>query len=75
MRGSICAEKKYPEWVIRQVFTQVKYINYSTFSSPTIKTIEVPTDKIKEVTKKHMLLILVQGDKDIGSTKSLKKCK
>ena len=29
----------YPKWVITQVFTQVKLINDSNLSSPTIKTI------------------------------------
>ena len=42
----------YLKWVIRQIFTQVKFINGSNLSPPTIKTIEVPANENETVTKK-----------------------
>ena len=53
----------YPKWVIRQIFTQVKFINDSNLSPPTIKTIQVPVNGNETVTKKHMLLLPYQGDR------------
>ena len=66
-------KSNYPKWVIREVFTRVKFINGSNLSPPTIKTIEVPENENKTVPKKHMLLLPYEGDKGIGLTKSLKR--
>ena len=65
-------KNNYPKWVIRQVLTQVKFINGNNLSSPTIETIEAPANENK-TTKKHILLLPYQGEKDIGLTKSLKR--
>ena len=62
-----------PKWLIRKIFTQVKFLNSSSSSPPTIETIEVPVNENETVTKKYMLLLPYQGDKDIGLIKSLKK--
>ena len=45
-------KNNYPKWVIRQIFTQVKFINDSNLSPPTIETIEVPANENETVTKK-----------------------
>ena len=66
-------KNNYPKWVIRQVLTQVKFINGNNLSSPTIETIEAPANENKTITKKHILLLPYQGDKGIGLTKSLKR--
>ena len=66
-------KNNYPKWIIRQILTQVKLINDSDLSPPTIETIEVLANENKTVTKKRMLLLSYQGDKGIGLTKSLKK--
>ena len=55
----------YPKWVISQIFTQVKFINNSNLSPPTIETIEVPANENKTVTKKYMLFLPYQGDKEV----------
>ena len=50
--GKVFVEKKnYPKWVIRQIFTQVKFITGSNLSLPTIETIQVPTNGNATVTK------------------------
>ena len=66
-------KNNYPKWVMRQIFTQVKFINDSNLSPPTTETRKVPANENETVTKKHMLLLLYQGDKGIGLTKSLKR--
>ena len=50
-------KKNSPKWVIRPIFTQVKFITGSNISPPTIETIEVPPNENETVTKKHMLLL------------------
>ena len=45
-------KNNYPKWVTRQVFTQVKFINSSNLSPPTIETIEVAVNENKTVAKK-----------------------
>ena len=74
-REGFCWEKKLSGCAIRQIFTQVKFINDSNLSPPAIETIEVPANENETVTKKHMLLLSYQGDKGIGLTKSLKRNK
>ena len=44
-------KKNYPKWVIRQIFTQVKFINGSNLSLPTIETMQVPTNRNATVAK------------------------
>ena len=66
-------KNNYPKWVIKQIFTPVKFINDSNLSPPTIETIDVTADENETVTKKHMLLLPYQTDKGIGSIKSLKR--
>ena len=66
-------KNNYPKWVIRQIIAQVKFVNGSNLSPPTIKTIEVPANKNETVTKKHVLLLPYQGEIGIGLTKSLKR--
>ena len=66
-------KNNYPKWVIRHIFIQVKFINGSNLSPPTIKTIEVPANEIETVTKKHVLLVPYQRDKGTGLTESLKR--
>ena len=44
-------ENNYPKWVIGKVFTQVKIINDSNLSPPTIE-IEVPANDNELVNKK-----------------------
>ena len=66
-------KNNYLKWVIKQIFTQVKFINDSNLSPPTIETIDVTADENETVTKKHMLLLPYQTDKGIGSIKSLKR--
>ena len=66
-------KNNYLKWVIRQIFTQVKFINDSNSSPLIIKTIEVPANENETVIKKHMLLLPYQGDKGIGLTKSFKR--
>ena len=51
----------YPKWVIRQSFTQVKFINGSNLLPPTIETIQVPVNGNETVTKKHMFLLPYHG--------------
>ena len=58
-------KNNYPKLVISQIFTQVKFINNSNLSPPTIETIEVPTNENKTVTKKCMLFLPYQGDKEV----------
>ena len=55
-----CGEKQLSEWVIRKVFTQVKFINDSNLSPATIDTIGVPANENETVTKKHMLLLPIK---------------
>ena len=50
-------KNNYPKWVIRHEFTQVKFINDSNLSPPTIETIDVPANENKAVTEKHILLL------------------
>ena len=57
----------------QEIFTQVKFINDTISSAPTIETLEVPANENKTVTKKHVLLLAYQEDKGIGLTKSLKR--
>ena len=38
-------KNNYSKWVIRQVFTQVKFDNDSNLSPPTIEAIEVPANE------------------------------
>ena len=45
-------KNNYPKWVIRHIFTQVKFINGSNVSLPSIQTIEVPANENEIVTKK-----------------------
>ena len=45
-------KNNYRKWVIRQIFTQVKFINGSNVSLPTIQTIEVPANENEIVAKK-----------------------
>ena len=45
-------KNNYRKWVIRQIFTQVKFINGSNVSLPTIQTIEVPASENEIVAKK-----------------------
>ena len=66
-------ESSYSKWVIRHFFTQVKFINDSNLSPPTIETIDVPANENETVTKKDMLPLPYQGDKGIGLTNSLKR--
>ena len=66
-------KNNYLKWVIRQIFTQVKFINDSNSSPLIIETIEVPANENEIVIKKHMLLLPYQGDKGIGLTKSFKR--
>ena len=51
-------KNNYPKWVIRQIFTQVKFINVSNLSPPTIETIEVPANENETMTKKHVTFTL-----------------
>ena len=54
--GKVFLEKNnYPKWVIRHIFRQVKFINGTNLSPPTIETIEIPANENETVTKKHML--------------------
>ena len=62
-----------PKWVNKPILTQVKFINGSNLSSPTIETIEVPPNENETGTKKHMLLLPYEGDRGTGWTKSLKR--
>ena len=57
----------------QEIFTQVKFINDTSSSPPTIETLEVPANENETVTKKHVLLLPYQGDKGIGLAKSLKR--
>ena len=41
----------YLKWVIRQIFTQVKFIDGSNLSAPTIETIEVQVNENETRTK------------------------
>ena len=66
-------KNNYLKWVNRQLLTQIKFINGSNLSSPTIETKEVLANENETVTKKHMLLLPYQGDIVIGLTKSLKR--
>ena len=50
-------KNNYPKWVIKQIFTQVKFINGTSLSPPIIETIEVPANENETVKKKHMLLL------------------
>ena len=50
-------KNNYPKWVIEHEFTQVKFINNSNLSPPTIETIDVPANENKAVTEKHILLL------------------
>ena len=50
-------KNNYPKWVIGHEFTQVKFINNSNLSPPTIETIDVPANENKAVTEKHILLL------------------
>ena len=45
-------KNNYRKWGIRQIFTQVKFINGSNVSLPTIQTIEVPANENEIVAKK-----------------------
>ena len=45
-------KNNYPKWVIRQIFTQVKFIYGSNLSPPIIETIKVPATENETVTKK-----------------------
>ena len=45
-------KNNYPKWVIRQIFTQVKFIYGSNLSPPIIETINVPATENETVTKK-----------------------
>ena len=45
-------KNNYRKWVIRQIFTQVKFINGSNVSLPTIQTIEVPANENEIVANK-----------------------
>ena len=45
-------KNNYRKWVIRQIFTQVKFINGSNVSLPSIQTIEVPANENEIVAKK-----------------------
>ena len=47
-------KNNYLKWVIKHIFTQVKFINGSNSSPPTIETIEVPANENETVTKKHI---------------------
>ena len=49
-------KNNYPKWVIRQIFTQVKFINGSNLSPSTVETIEIPANENETVTKRHKLL-------------------
>ena len=55
-----------PKWVNKPILTQVKFINGSNLSSPTIETIEVPPNENETGTKKHMLLLPYEGDRGTG---------
>ena len=66
-------KNNYLKWVNRQLLTQIKFINGSNLSSPTIETKEVLANENETVTKKHMLLLPYQGDIVIGLAKSLKR--
>ena len=51
--GKVFLEKNnYPKWVIRHIFRQVKFINGTNLSPPTIETIEIPANENETVTKK-----------------------
>ena len=65
-------KNNYPKWVIRQIFTKVKFINSSNLSPPTIEIKKFQQIKMK-LTKKHMLLLPYLGDIGIGLTKSFKR--
>ena len=43
-------KNNYTKWVIRQVFTKVKFINDINLLPPTIETIEVPGNQNETVT-------------------------
>ena len=47
----------YPKWVIRQIFTQVEFINGSNLLPASIETVAIPANENKTVRKKHMLLL------------------
>ena len=47
-------KNNYSKWVIRQAFTQVKFINDSNLSPPTIKRIEVPENENKTTKKAYV---------------------
>ena len=47
----------YPKWVIRQIFTQVDFINGSNLLPASIETVAIPANENKTVRKKHMLLL------------------
>ena len=66
-------KNNYPNWVIREIFIQVKINNDSNSSPLSIETVEVPTNENETVTKNHMLLLPYQGDKGISFTKLLKR--
>ena len=46
-------KNNYPKWLIRQIFTQVKFINDSNLSPPSIETIQVPANENETVTKNY----------------------
>ena len=70
----VFAEKNnHTKWIIRQVFSKVKFINDINLLPPTIETIEVPVNQNETVTKEHTLLLPYQVVKGIGLTKSLKR--
>ena len=45
-------KNNYRKWEIRQIFTQVKFINSSNVSLHTIQTIEVPANENEILAKK-----------------------
>ena len=47
----LVVKNNYPKWIIRQIFTQVKFINDSDLSPPAMETIEVPANENEIVTK------------------------
>ena len=47
----LVVKNNYPKWIIRQIFTQVKFINDSDLSPPVMETIEVPANENEIVTK------------------------
>ena len=47
----------YPKWVIRQIFTQVEFINGSNLLPASIETVAIPANENKTLRKKHMLLL------------------